>query len=391
MKGNQKGKNSMSINFEPLYIWQADENTIKSVAFAETNLQEALQQLGNIENLLVFAKELQAYSDERPKEVYVQACFGGIFEVAAECDKRALCFETEFPIENEYLYVVVKAAKHAGLTVYDPNNGCVFLPSGRVLPPNANNWWNEVVAEQEKEAQLLAANPALPKSRDQFEEWVAPVYKETLQAHGFIEETKKVSRSGDEPDIDYIRVYSRETAIGTQSISVMYFGVYPYFDCSSLVEFSMTYPPSIAHITRELEQRHNTRLFVTKIFNFRLNHIYLKTAMQNQPIHIMEFDRHKNCDLIVKGIIPRFNQMLDLSGLDKFINNRQDVIFKNCDEVDKDVDIMHLVIAKLVKNPNFEKLVAAFKKSSLWKFKARSNQESVYLKIIDDIRNWPES
>lgn len=378
----------MSINFEPLYIWQADEHQIKSPASARNYVQVALQQSGNVENLLVFAKELQAYADERPKEGYVQEYFGSMLSIASECDKRALCFETEFPIMDEYLYVVVKAAKHAGLTVYDPNNGCVFLPSGRVLPPNANNWWNAVVAEQEKEAQLLAANPTLPKNRDQFEEWVAPVYKETLQAHGFIEETKKVSRSGDEPDIDYIRVYSRETAIGTQSISVMYFGVYPYFDCS-WVEFSMTCPPSIAHITRELEQRHNTLLFVKKIFNFRLDHIFLKTAMQNEPIHIMEFDRHKNCDLIVEGIIPRFNQMLDLAGLDKFLNSRQDVIFKNCDDFHKDITLRHLILAKLVKNPNFEKLVAAFKMGDNWKGIKRYHEEGLFLKIIDDIRNWP--
>ena len=177
----------MSINFEPLYIWQADEHTIKSVDFAETNVQEALQQAGKVENLLAFAKEIQAYADERPKEDYVRECFGSMVSIASKCNSHALCFETEFPIEDEYLYVLVKAAKHAGLTVYDPNNGCVFFPSGRVLPPNVNNWWNAIVAEQEKEAQLLAANPTLPKNREQFEEWASPVYKEvSLLGGGYV-------------------------------------------------------------------------------------------------------------------------------------------------------------------------------------------------------------
>lgn len=380
----------MSINFEPLYIWQADEHTIKSVDFAETNVQEALQQVGNVENLLAFAKEIQTYADERPKEDYVRECFGSMVSIASKCNSHALCFETEFPIEDEYLYVLVKAAKHAGLTVYDPNNGCVFFPSGRILPPNENNWWNAIVAEQEKEAQLLAANPTLPKSRDQFEEWVAPVYKETLQAHGFIEQPKKVSRSGNEPDIDYIRVYSRETAIGTQSINVMYFGVYPYFDCS-WVEFEMSYSPIMAEISKKIEQRHNTFLFSKYIFRFKLTDTYLPIGTQIPQTHITQFDRHQECDLIVKEIIPRFNQMLDLAGLDKFLNSRDDVIFKNCDVNDREVKLIYLLLAKLAKNPNFEKLVAAFKMTSQWKRKVKSNTEGVYLKIIDDIRNWPES
>ena len=311
--------------------------------------------------LLSFAKQMQAYADQHLDDEDMQEVFAGLVDELTAENKATLRLELPRNSEN-LLRMVVEAAEARGLIVYDEDGGMAFLAHGIMLPSFMEKEWAKLIAQQDEEEKQRSASPNLPRTEKQFEAWAGAIIREGLSKHGFIELDKSsLEESLKNRPEPWERLYQRDVAIGRQYMLISYCGKYPYFS-SGTTCFMRS--PVVYHYLAEIE-----RLFMLGLSGKDIFYADLDNAPNSSLIGRHELNLGKSeaavwqyIDILEKELIPLLNIATDLVGLDRIMNGNINDKLRN----ENIYQPSRLIVASLVKNPNFDMLVTESEKSRVW-------------------------
>ncbi|MDO9180204.1 MAG: hypothetical protein Q7U16_18075 [Agitococcus sp.] len=353
----------MSARF--VYVWDFKgrvlPKTIKEVAEQASVLYRQHEEASD--SLLSFAHQLQEYANQHLDDEDIQECFGDIVADLQIDNSAALRLELPVAWESP-LRTIVEAAQNKSLIVYDEDGGMAFLAHGKMLPRFMEKEWAKLITQQDEEEKQRSASPNLPRTEKQFEAWAGAIVREGLSKHGFIELDKSSldDSLGVRPE-PWERLYQRDVVIGQQYLVIAYCGKFPNFSCTT--SFFMKCPVVYQYVT-EIERRFTLKLAFGSIFGAYLHNITGSIGsldMEESDLGRSDSAVWQFVSFLEKKLLPLLDIATDLEGLDSLMNGNINDMFKK--EISGNPS--RLIIASLVKNPNFDALVAESEKSMLWK------------------------
>jgi hypothetical protein len=350
----------MSARF--VYVWDFKgrvlPKTIKEVAEQTSVLYRQHEEASD--SLLSFAHKLQEYSNQHLDDEDIQECFGDIVADLQIDNSAALRLELPVAWESP-LRTIVEAAQNKSLIVYDEDGGMAFLAHGKMLPRFMEKEWAKLIAKQDEEEKQRSATPNLPRTEKQFEAWAGAIIREGLSKHGFIELDKSsLDESLKNRPEPWERLYQRDVAIGRQYLVIAYCGKYPHFVCGT--RFFMKSPVVYQYLA-EIQRRFMLGFTGEDVFYAYFDNPNGLVDSYDLNLGASESAVSQYIDLLEKKLLPLLNIATDLVGLDRIMNGDINDKLRN----ENSGKPSRLVIASLVKNPNFDALVAESEKSMLWK------------------------
>lgn len=314
--------------------------------------------------LLSFATQIQSYANKHLDDEDIQESFGGIVEELKAENNAAL--RLELPRNGDYaLREIVESAKNKSLIVYDEDWGIAFLAHGKILPRFMEKEWSALVKQQDEEAKHLSESPHLPRTREQFETWAGAIIGEGLSKHGFI----ALGRSPLEDELKnrlepWELLYQRDVSIGRQYLIISYVGQYPHFTCFSSIFMRS---PVVYQYMAEIEKRFMLKWTGEDIFYADFDNPTGLIGsgsrdMEKPELGIAESAVNQYVNLLEKKLIPLLDVAKDLKGIDAIMNGHIHEKFRE-KSIGKPSG---LIVASLVKNPNFDMLVTESEKSRAW-------------------------
>ncbi len=335
--------------------------------------------------LLSFATQIQSYANKHLDDEDIQESFGGIVEELKAENNAAL--RLELPRNGDYaLREIVESAKNKSLIVYDEDWGIAFLAHGKILPRFMEKEWSALVKQQDEEAKHLSESPHLPRTREQFETWAGAIIQEGLSKHGFI----ALDRSSMEDELKKMLepwelMYQRDVTIGRQYLIIAYDGKYPRFGCGT--HFFMR-SPVVYQYMAEIEKRFMLQLTDKVIFHASFDSYngvissVSKEIREKLEMGQSESDVKQYFSFLEKDLMPLLDVAKDLNGIDAVMNGNINENFRK-----KNIyKPSRLIVASLVKNPNFDMLVTESEKSRAWSYKVLYGKKSELEQMVNYIR-----
>lgn len=355
----------MSTRF--VYVWDYKGRKIPQTIgeVAEQAFALYMQQEEPSNALLSFANQMQSYANKHLDDEDIQESFGGIVEELKAENNAAL--RLELPRNGDYaLREIVESAKNKSLIVYDEDWGIAFLAHGKILPRFMEKEWSALVKQQDEEAKHLSESPHLPRTREQFETWAGAIIGEGLSKHGFI----ALGRSPLEDELKnrlepWELMYQRDVSIGRQYLIIAYDGKYPRFGCGT--RFFMR-SPVVYQFIAEIEERFMLQWTSKDIFYAYFDNpdgvisSVSKEMKEKLEMGQSESDVKQYFSFLEKDLMPLLDVAKDLKGIDAVMNGHINENFRQ-----KNIGWpTGLIVASLVKNPNFDMLLAELEKSRAW-------------------------
>ncbi|MBH1971370.1 hypothetical protein FK216_08570 [Moraxellaceae bacterium AER2_44_116] len=329
--------------------------------------------------LLSFAKQMQAYADQHLDDEDMQEVFAGLVDELTAENKAALRLELPRNSEN-LLRMVVEAAEARGLIVYDEDGGMAFLAHGIMLPSFMEKEWAKLIAQQDEEEKQRSPSPNLPRTEKQFEVWAGAIIREGLSKHGFIELDKSsLDESLKNRPEPWERLYQRDVAIGRQYLVIAYCGRYPQFVCRT--RFFMKSPVVYQYLA-EIQKRFMLGFTGEDVFYADFDYPNGLIDSYDLNLGASESAVSQYIDLLEKKFLPLLDIATDLVGLDRIMNGNIHDKLRN-----KNIyQPSRLIVASLVKNPNFDMLVTESEKSRAWSYKVLDGKKSELDQMVNYIR-----
>lgn len=268
---------------------------------------------------------------------------------------------------------IVENAQAAGIIVFYDMMGAVFLPDGQVFPEDKAEMWRGALA-------YIENPPDFPRTLKGFKKLADPLFTAMAERHGM--------RKVELPFIHDTMGYVREVTLGQQYLTWnllgsageykievrVYFYNYDIFKIYDSFDFYKNMKAIGITLPHELSQ-----INVSKYKEFTQNP-YSEITNHQSLKNVIDFFEYYTFSEIL-------DPAQDIKGFDKVYNYKDidDTLYR-IDERKNLYSPCSLILARLVGNPRFEEMVAAYEADPNWGAN-RKAKVTEFPKLLDFLRN----
>jgi hypothetical protein len=327
-------------NRHDIYLWEMSKHPVPQSMEEARDLAENLaEQVGMLSPaLFTVIEKTKAYIAQQDAQIqYAYRWFGKEQEAKG-------CLVLTLPDYGAELGLrfIVQTAMALDLVVYDHEMRMVFLPPDRVLPMEADEYWDALCENLDK--------PAFPLKESDFTKWFNPLFEKMIGRHGFVTKSLTIGAGvlgGQE-------IYIKNVPAGEQHISLSFEARY-MGEFKPYLSFGMLCPKVYD---------------IFKLFSFSQHTPYTFSDPMSSSLGfgIVRLKNYNECRLylerIENSLFDFLNIASDIEGVDQLMNKNVNEKFTK--RMNGFYNPHRLIVARLANNPHFEQLIIEFEKDSDW-------------------------